>query len=41
MAAIVIDKDKCIGCGACEYICAARPLAAIHVEGYATHRLLT
>ncbi|MGI6572368.1 MAG: 4Fe-4S binding protein [Fermentimonas sp.] len=37
----VIDEDKCIGCGACEYICAARPLAAIHVEGYATHRLLT
>ncbi len=37
----VIDKDKCIGCGACEYICAARPLAAIHVEGYTTHRLLT
>ena len=36
-----IDKEKCIGCGACEYICAARPLAAIHVEGYATHRLLT
>lgn len=36
----VINKDKCIGCGACEYICAARPIAAMHVEGYVTHREL-
>ncbi len=33
----VVDKNKCIGCGACEYICPARPLAAIFVEGYEKH----
>lgn len=33
----VVNKDKCIGCGACEYICPARPLAAIYVEGYEKH----
>ena len=33
----MVDKNKCIGCGACEYICPARPLAAIFVEGYETH----
>ena len=25
----------CIGCGGCEFICPARPLRAIHVEGLA------
>ena len=29
----VIDADRCIGCGACEHLCPARPLSAIHVDG--------
>ena len=32
-----IDAERCIGCGECEYICPARPLSAIYVEGYTTH----
>jgi ferredoxin len=36
----VVNKDKCIGCGACEYICPARPLTAIFVKGYKKHRIL-
>lgn len=35
-----IDETRCIGCGACEYVCAARPLAAIHVEGNGKHQTL-
>ncbi|MCL2026095.1 MAG: 4Fe-4S binding protein [Leptospirales bacterium] len=34
----VVDKDKCIGCGQCEYYCPARPEKAIYVEGYAEQR---
>ena len=33
----VIDKEKCIGCGACEYYCPARPFSAIYVEGHHRH----
>ena len=33
-------EEKCIGCGACENLCPARPLAAIHVEGHEVHREL-
>lgn len=33
----VIDKEECIGCGACEYYCPARPFSAIHVEGHIRH----
>lgn len=32
-----IDPTKCIGCGACENLCAARPYSAIYVEGNQTH----
>ena len=28
-----IDADKCIGCGACEHFCPARPKVAVIVEG--------
>ena len=36
----VVNVEKCIGCGACENLCPARPLAAIHVEGNQKHRYL-
>lgn len=32
-----IDTAKCLGCGACEYLCPARPLGAIYVEGHEVH----
>ena len=34
----VVDKEKCIGCGACEHLCPVRPLSAIYVEGNERHR---
>ncbi|MDR2885217.1 MAG: 4Fe-4S binding protein, partial [Rikenellaceae bacterium] len=33
----VINKQLCIGCGACEYLCPARPFSAIYVEGNVRH----
>lgn len=30
----VIDTERCIGCGACENLCPARPYSAIYVEGH-------
>ena len=35
----VIDTERCIGCGACENLCPARPFSAIYVEGYERHSL--
>jgi len=32
-----VDESRCIGCGACEYLCPARPISAITVEGYSSH----
>ncbi|MDR0336336.1 MAG: 4Fe-4S dicluster domain-containing protein [Planctomycetaceae bacterium] len=32
-----IDKERCIGCGACEHLCPARPFSAIYVEGNLRH----
>ena len=36
----VVDTERCIGCGACENLCPARPLSAIYVEGHQTHRVI-
>ena len=33
----VVLEDKCIGCGACEYLCPSRPYSAIHVNGLKVH----
>lgn len=33
-----IDESRCIGCGACETVCPARPFSAIYVEGLEVHR---
>ena len=35
---VVIDTEKCIGCGACENLCPSRPFSAIYVEGHEQHR---
>lgn len=32
-----INAERCIGCGACENLCPARPFSAIYVEGHSTH----
>lgn len=36
----VVDRNACIGCGACEYVCPARPAPAIHVEGFERQRIV-
>lgn len=35
---VVVNNDRCIGCGACENLCPSRPLSAIYVEGCEVHR---
>ena len=35
-----INEAACIGCGACEYVCPARPFSAIYVEGHEVHKKL-
>ena len=36
----VVDRQKCIGCGACEHVCPARPMPAIYVKGYEVQRMV-
>ena len=33
-----VNEARCIGCGACEYLCPARPFSAIYVEGHEVHK---
>lgn len=33
-----VNEARCIGCGACENVCPARPFSAIYVEGHEVHR---
>ena len=35
-----VNEERCIGCGACENLCPARPLTAIHVEGHEVHKFI-
>lgn len=35
----VVNAERCIGCGACENLCPARPYSAIYVEGHEAHKL--
>lgn len=35
-----INEARCIGCGACENLCPARPFSAIVVEGHQQHKTL-
>jgi len=35
-----VNEELCIGCGACEYLCPARPLSAIYVEGHQIHKII-
>lgn len=35
-----IDKERCIGCGACENLCPSRPFSSIYVEGHKVHRTI-
>lgn len=36
----VVNTERCIGCGACENLCSARPFSAIYVEGHERHRII-
>ena len=36
----IVNTERCIGCGACENLCPARPFSAIYVEGHERHRTI-
>ena len=36
----VVNTERCIGCGACENLCPARPFSAIYVEGHEVQHIV-
>ena len=36
----VVDRERCIGCGACEHVCPSRPMPAIFVKGFDRQRVV-
>ena len=36
----IVNDERCIGCGACEHLCPARPFSAIYVEGHENHKTI-
>ncbi|MCQ2173840.1 MAG: 4Fe-4S binding protein [Bacteroidales bacterium] len=34
---LTVNEERCIGCGACEFVCPSRPVSAITVNGRSTH----
>lgn len=36
----IVNSARCIGCGACENLCPARPFSAIYVEGNSVHDVM-
>lgn len=36
----VVNEARCIGCGACENLCPARPFSAIYVEGHEVQQFI-
>lgn len=36
----MVNIERCIGCGACEYLCPSRPFSAIYVEGHLMHKTI-
>ncbi|MDR2962202.1 MAG: 4Fe-4S binding protein [Bacteroidales bacterium] len=35
-----VNNELCIGCGACEFVCPARPFSAMYVNGLEQHRII-
>ncbi len=35
-----VNEERCIGCGACENLCPARPFSAIYIEGHEVHKFV-
>lgn len=35
-----VNEQMCIGCGACEHLCPAKPVPAIHIEGHLAHKII-